>query len=304
MHERTWGAPVPSLSAAPRPPVLPQPASPHPPWARTPLRPPRGPLPHLQPTGTLGLLEEGCLGNHKFPIEAKKFLLWFARENDRGEPAQRVATATGVFKSNLVGLSVGRLASASQTDGAPSPGSPAYAEPSCMVRGTPRLRGAHCFSQMIWLPAGQPPGGPAPRGWRVCPPASPCWLRFLSSPYSPATLPLVQLVLCPLGKQGVALSRWGALGGDKRAPPAVAEWERRRPAGSERKLPLRRRQGDWEGIGRFGFLGDSLSPCRVPSQHLGKLGLGWLRRSRSPNHPGQRPPCFALCPASLLRPVP
>lgn len=65
------------------------------------------------------------------------------------EPVEKVATATGIFKSNLVGLSVGRLALASQIDSVPLPGGSANAELKCTSVGrageaAPPVPGAHC----------------------------------------------------------------------------------------------------------------------------------------------------------------
>lgn len=49
------------------------------------------------------------------------------------EPAEKVATATGIFQSNFVGLSAGRLALASLIGSAPLP--PAVAELRCLCVG-------------------------------------------------------------------------------------------------------------------------------------------------------------------------
>lgn len=58
-------------------------------------------------------------------------------KNDIGRTREKVATVTGIFKSDFMGLSVGRLPLASQIDSAPFQA--VLPRPSCMLMGMEAL---------------------------------------------------------------------------------------------------------------------------------------------------------------------
>ena len=143
-----------------------------------------------------------------------------------------------IFQSNfLVGLSVGRLLSASQTRPPrqavlPTPSRPLTGQRRPSLTEGPIVPGSSSVARLLgrvlsprWLHAGQSPGGHL-----LCPPSSPCWVALLVtvSLCTPAH-PLVNSFV-PLQKPG---GLWALVKGIPEAwlcGQPVAEWDERMSA--------------------------------------------------------------------------
>lgn len=180
---------------------------------------------------------------------------------------EKVATATGILKSNLVGLSVGRLALASQIDSVPLPGSSANAELKCMsvgregeaapagARGPLFEADQYGFLQhSLHVDSASRAGFCVLLHLHVTCALHPCLTAPPSVSWS---------VLCPLQKQVRAL-------GTDASPAKTRLRQQQLLTGRNRglRVGIEAHTGHLEGIRPFGFLGDCLSSQGLLFQHL------------------------------------